>query len=279
MLVCKSTKATRVITRQSRLATAGTIATASIDLAAVRPQHSVCKAFSAHQYPECSRQCAATGMDTLNKKSFIYKEILRRLLTRHYRFGESLSVKELSLETGISRQPIMSALTSLQERGFVRVTAQVGCEVISPLPDEVDDFYKMVASLEGIIAELASRRGTAEEARKLKQINDQFAQIPPADQDDAATFLPINWEFHKQLHRMARSPLICAKQLVNFELSDFFIVQTCGFSDRLSRVEKEHDQVIEGILSGDHQRAHQAAAEHLSSVATNVVSHMRRSLE
>lgn len=214
-------------------------------------------------------------MDTLNKKSFIYKEILRRLLTRHYRFGESISVKELSLETGVSRQPIMSALTSLQERGFVRITAQVGCEVIAPLPDEVEDFYQMVASLEGIIAALATTRGTPDEARRLKQINDQFTQSIPTGQDDATTFLTINWEFHKQLHRMARSPLICARQLVNFELSDFFIVQTCGFTDRLSQVADEHLPVIEAVNAGDHKKAHQAAADHLLSVAKNVVQHLR----
>lgn len=87
--------------------------------------------------------------------------------------------------------------------------------------------------------------------------------------------LSINWEFHKQLHRMAHSPLICAKQLVNFEMSDFFIVQTCGFGTRLSQVAQEHEGVIDAILSGDAQRARQAATEHLLSVAANVVRHLR----
>lgn len=231
--------------------------------------------FTPLQSVKCRGASAAIRMDTLNKKAFIYKEILRRLLTRHYRFGESISVKQLGLETGVSRQPIMSALLSLQERGFVRITAQVGCEVISPLPDEVEDFYRMVAGLEGLIAELATQRGAPEEVRRLRQINDQFAQVPPTGQDDATTFLSINWEFHKQLHRMAHSPLICAKQLVNFEMSDFFIVQTCGFGTRLSQVAQEHEGVIDAILSGDAQRARQAATEHLLSVAANVVRHLR----
>ena len=77
----------------------------------------------------------------LSKKDQIYQEILSRLFSGRYRFGEPIPVKEISEETGVSRQPIMTALYRLQDNGFVRITAQVGCEVVRPTVEEVSDFF------------------------------------------------------------------------------------------------------------------------------------------
>src|SRR5690554_4729720 len=97
-------------------------------------------------------------MRILNKKDLIYQDVLGRLLSRQYRVGEKISVKDISNETAVSRQPIMTALNNLQERGFVHITAQVGCEVVDPAVSEVADFYRMFSATEGLIASLAAER-------------------------------------------------------------------------------------------------------------------------
>jgi hypothetical protein len=48
---------------------------------------------------------------------------------------------------------------------------------------------------------------------------------------------------------MARPPIVSTRQLANFELSDFFIVHSCGFSAHLKVATEEHDEII-AILSG-----------------------------
>lgn len=98
-------------------------------------------------------------MNKSTKKAAIYDYILEKLITRQYRFGEKIVVKELSEETGVSRQPIMSALSNLQERGFVEITAQVGCTVYRPSSSEVRDFYRLFSTNEGLVAALAAERG------------------------------------------------------------------------------------------------------------------------
>ncbi|MFC5771206.1 GntR family transcriptional regulator [Thauera sinica] len=217
----------------------------------------------------------ADDMETPHKKALIYQEILQRLLAGRYRFGERIPVKEIGEETGVSRQPVMTALYSLQERGFVRITAQVGCEVISPAPDEVEDFYRMFAAVEGVIAGLAAGRATADELARLRDINAQLDHLAP-HAASAADYRRINVDFHRQLHLMAHSPLISARQLANFEMSDFFIVQSCGFDAHLDRVAGEHQDVIDAIASGDARRADAAAQAHILSVSATVVGYLRR---
>jgi DNA-binding transcriptional regulator YhcF (GntR family) len=142
----------------------------------------------------------------LSKKDQIYQEILSRLFSGRYRFGEPIPVKEISEETGVSRQPIMTALYRLQDNGFVRITAQVGCEVVRPSVEEVSDFYRMFALIEGLIGELAAERGSDAELRRLQMINAEIASISPAAPQAATVYRGLNVEFHKQLHAMSCSP-------------------------------------------------------------------------
>jgi DNA-binding GntR family transcriptional regulator len=210
-------------------------------------------------------------MQTPNKKVAIYQEILQRLLTRRYLFGEKILVKEIGESTGVSRQPIMTALNSLQERGFVQIIAQVGCQVVQPSADEVADFYKMFASTEGLIASLAAERGTPAEVARMNELNEKIANINPSHSDASDSYRNLNVEFHRLLHAMARSPIVSTRQLANFELSDFFIVQSCGFSAHLKAVTDEHDEIIAALSTRNSEAARKAAMEHIESVSHHVI--------
>lgn len=213
-------------------------------------------------------------MRVVNKKDLIYREILGRLLKRQYRFGEKISVKAISTETGVSRQPIMTALNNLQERGFVHITAQVGCEVVDPSVSEVADFYRMFSAAEGLIASLAAERHTHEELVRLQEINDQIIAMSRSTGGLSEKYRQLNADFHRHLHHMARSEIISIRQMSNFELSDFFVVQTCGFLEHLDAASSEHKEIISTIAKRDAQAAYQVAAEHIESVSQCVVAFM-----
>ncbi len=216
-------------------------------------------------------------MNTSTKKAAIYNHILDKLMTGQYRFGEKILVKGLSEETGVSRQPIMSALSNLQERGFVQITAQVGCTVYNPTSQEVHDFYRMFATNEGLISALAAERGLDEEKQRLTEINEQIDQINPKHGGADLNYLKLNAEFHNQLHLMARSPLISRQQMANFQLSDFFIVQSCGFQPHINNAIEEHGSIIEAINSSDPDSAQRSASQHIESIARQVFNAMNAS--
>ena len=217
-----------------------------------------------------------TLMNKSTKKAAIYDHILEKLMTRQYRFGEKIVVKELSEETGVSRQPIMSALSNLQERGFVEITAQVGCTVYRPDSRAVSDFYRLFSANEGLIAALAAERGSEQEKRRLVEINEKIGQINPAHSDADINYRTLNEEFHHQLHQMARSPLVSRQQMANFELSDFFIVQSCGFEVHLGDATDEHKHIIDAVQRADATAARNAAVMHIDSVAEQVVHALER---
>lgn len=206
----------------------------------------------------------------LRKKDFVREGILSRLLDGTYKFGDPISVKALSQEAGVSRQPIMTALSTLASEGFVTIVAQVGCEVASPSTDEINDFYLMFERLEGLIAELAAKRRSEEQVRNLKSINLQISLIDNDDIDATETYRLLNREFHSLIHEMAKSPLLTERQSNIFTLSDFFIIQTVGFIPHLKNAVDEHQDMIAAIASRDSDSARLAAEQHIREVARYV---------
>lgn len=205
------------------------------------------------------------------KKDIVYDEILSRLLTGRYRFGQAILVRELAEETGASRQPIMTALGAMAADGFVRITPQVGCEVINPSIQEIADFYLMFGRLEGLHAELAATRRTEAQLSALKDANKRIKDILLRRRNADEEYRKLNQEFHNVIHQMANAPLLNGRQSTVFAMSDFFIVQTAKFATHMVDAADEHDAIISAIGSCRPDAARKAAEYHIEEIAKVVL--------
>lgn len=207
------------------------------------------------------------------KKNTIYDLLIARLLSAEYVFGQRILVKELVAETGISRQPIMTALSRLNADGFVRIIPQVGCEVINPSRDEIADFFLMFERMEGVLAELAAQRHNSKELRELKLIQHRII-LGHRDGMTPEEYCEANREFHQMIHVMAHSALLDERQRNNFNMSDFFINQAVGFELFMADVMQEHEDIIAAIESRDAERARREVEQHIAAVRRAVLSGM-----
>lgn len=208
------------------------------------------------------------------KKDAVYHHILEQMMCRRYRFGDKIPIGEVAEATGASRQPIMAAIADLRTAGFVLVTAQVGCEVVTPTAGEVEDFYLMFGRMEGLIAELAARRQRPGEARALQKINRSFAALNRNGRDASGAYLELNRCFHRGVHELTRSPALHRQQSLNWAFSDFLIAQTYEVPPRLDLYVGEHDAIVTAILANDPAAACAAAEIHINSVSILVRSAM-----
>lgn len=208
----------------------------------------------------------------MGKSNEVYDLVIDRLVKAHYAFGDRLLVKELSAETGASRQPIMSALNRLSAEGLVRIVPQVGCVVIDPSFDEISDFFLIFQRLEGLLAELAAQRRTDDDLRELKLAQQRLREIEQSDDPSSQNYTAINRAFHHTLHLTAHSPLLERKQRNNFNMSDFFITHSVGFGAFKSDAVREHDRIIDAIVKGQQERARLEAESHIAAVASAVLS-------
>lgn len=212
----------------------------------------------------------------MHKKDRVYDFIVERLLRADYDFGESILVKDLAADIGVSRQPIMTALSRLAADGFVRIVPQVGCQVVSPSRAEIGDFFLMFQRMEGLLAELAAGRRSASQLRELKAIQNRIVSLEGSDQAVAADYAVLNRAFHEMIHIMAQSPLLDERQRSNFNMSDFFISHSIGFDQLLTGVAQEHDAIISAIERQVPDRARAVAEVHIGSVTSAVLAALER---
>lgn len=210
-----------------------------------------------------------------SKNTQAYEAIKARLLSCHYVFGDPISVKELTEETGISRQPIMTALYRLQEQGFVEITAQVGSRVVQPTLSTILDFYQMFAAIEGVLARLAAQRIHASNIQVLHDINLRIAALKTTNPDFEQHYRELNIQFHLALHELAQAPLVSTRQQANFDLSDFYLVQTQSLKENLKSAFQEHQDLINAINNKNALLAEQLAHDHIMSVADKLKSNWK----
>lgn len=215
--------------------------------------------------------------EQVSKSDEIYNLVMQRLINADYGFGERILVKELGAETGASRHPIMSAMSRLRVEGFVEIMPQVGCQVVDPSPAEIDDFFLAFQRMEGLLAELAAKRRTDEDLKRLNRAQQRLHQLEKWESPSPHEYALLNREFHHALHLMAHSPLLDRKQRNNFNMSDFFINHSVGFTAFMLNAVQQHDQIIDAVTHRQPERARLEAESHIASVASAVLSGLNQS--
>ncbi len=209
----------------------------------------------------------------MSKNNEVYDYVVARLVSARYAFGEKLLVKQLGVETGASRQPIMAALNRLSVDGFVRIIPQVGCQVVDPDRQEIADFFLMFQSMEGLLAELAATRRTENGLRQLQTAHQRILAFEQGNNtQNGAEYAELNREFHQSIHQLAQSPLLDAKQRSNFNMSDFFITHSTGFTSFLHSAMQSHHDILDAIEKGQPRLARLFTEAHIASISGAVLA-------
>lgn len=131
-----------------------------------------------------------------------YEALKNAVLRGEIPEGVFLSEAEIMKRFGIGRTPFREACNRLHYEGLLEVVARRGYLVPEMSFHAVRELCEARLLLEGVIAELAAQRATAEEIDAL----DKMARRPPSDGPNAFEILiDANREFHLCLAKMTRN--------------------------------------------------------------------------
>lgn len=203
----------------------------------------------------------------------IYEAIQNRLLEGEYPAGSKLSVEAIRAEFGVSKQPVMEALRLLSADGLVEIFPQIGCVVTEYSLEEVEDFFRMFAGFESVIAAAAAQRRTDEHldelylaARRMDRLNSE-----PDPAVRARQYRIQNRNFHEIIHRMAHSRVMSNMSRRMWDLSDFLINTTGApqpFGSAIVERNEDHSRIIKALEAGDTATAKAEMEQHILSTAT-----------
>lgn len=206
---------------------------------------------------------------------YVYDHLKEQILDGLFNRDAWLPVDVIASRLTVSRQPVMDALKRLSTDGFVTIIPQVGCQIRSYAAEEIEDFYRLFAEGEALVAEFAAARATTDDILALQVISAQIGRLrdlPLAPVVLARQYRALNRRLHYEIRRMARSGSVTEVVESLGDRSDFFVatVNAPVFAERLRTAHDEHEDVIAAIIEHDEVSARRIMKDHILAIGSRV---------
>jgi len=186
-------------------------------------------------------------------REMIYERVLRP--------GDWIDEPELCSQLEISRTPLREALKVLHGENLVELVPRKGCRVRALDDDELLELFPVMASLEGLCANLATRKVKADDIVRLEAIHDRLETHAHAQ--DVDSYYEVNREFHLAVQNLAGNRWL---QRITGELRNVLILarhRQLTVPGRLHASLQEHRVILRALKQGDAEAAGLAMHDHL----------------
>ena len=214
--------------------------------------------------------------------------IRTRVLSGEIEVGARLRQERLAAEFGVSRTPIREALRKLQAGGIVEVQPNRGAIVRGPTARDIREAYEVRAELEGLAAELATRRIRDDQLQELHAAQRLFGRsiarlVARGVDDDAAGDANGEWTrandlFHSVIQDAAGNERL--GRIVQELHRSFPRGLTWAALRRSSRLleqnVEEHHAILEAMERRDAAEARRSMVAHVRHAGELIAHHFER---
>ena len=200
----------------------------------------------------------------LTKNAYAYEELRRRILTGEIEEGSVLSQSRLAQEIGVSTTPLREALRRLAAEGLVELKSHSDARVAALTADEARDLYLIRENLDPLAAGLAAESRTPSD---IDDIQAALAQVVPLRDASDLAAMRAHRDFHRAIYTASHNPLLTGILEGLWDKADRYRQvglrgQEESEKNRL-RVQEEHQQIAEAVISGDAARARDIMHRHI----------------
>lgn len=188
-------------------------------------------------------------------RELIYQRVLRP--------GDWIDELDLCQQLEISRTPLREALKVLHGEDLVELVPRKGCRVRELEDDELLELFPVMASLEGLCANLATRKLKPEDITSLESLHAQLEAHAQAGNVDR--YYEANRDFHLAVQNLAGNRWL---QRVTSELRNILMLarhRQLTLPGRLQESLEEHRTILRALKEGDAEAAGAAMHHHLES--------------
>ena len=204
-----------------------------------------------------------------------YTTIRQRILDNLWSAGYQATEAMVATELGMSRTPVREALMKLQQEGLIKVTPRHGMHVPPVSPEDMEQIYQILTSLEATAAELVAARNLDDAT--LKPLSDATAAMDEALQADNLDAWAVADE-HFHAHLLA----LCGNELLRHVVLNFWDrahrarMVTLRIRPKPVHSTREHIELVAAIRSGDANLAGSVQRAHRKRAGTELLSLLNR---
>ena len=208
-------------------------------------------------------------------QDWVYEELKRRLLVGQYLPGESITLRALSAELGVSSMPVRAAVKQLTAAGGLEMLENRAVRVPVMTVERLTELLAIRRHLEGMATAVACARITDEELAILRDLNEATLAAIKAKNDKDV--LANNQNFHFTLYSYARSWILMPTiEMLWLRAGPFIHLAQKSIPSKLDA--RYHVQLLKALTQRDVQAA-QKAIERDIGHADDVFRRSRRSVE
>lgn len=202
-------------------------------------------------------------------REIVYEELKKLILTGKIPPGTRMMEVELAEDMGVSRTPVREAIRKLEKEGLVSIEARKGAYAAPMSNRDMVDILEVRQTMEGLAAQFAAERMTESQKAELTRVAEAFNKAVLAG--DTQKMIENDTRFHHLIMEGTGNKLLATmlEQLQELVLRFRYL-----YYDDFRRAEKmpeEHEIILEGIMTGDGQKARIAADNHIDGLKQIVI--------
>jgi DNA-binding GntR family transcriptional regulator len=191
----------------------------------------------------------------------VHESILDAVCDGTLAAGTRITQDELAARLGVSRQPVMTALGSLRQQGFLVERGRRGLCVAPADRARFDAIYEFRSALEPLAASLAARRRTPELIRRARAVVAEGRRVAAAG--DARAALQADVDFHSLIYEASGNPLIIDSMQTHWQHLRRSMGEVLRRPRFAQKVWKEHAAIVDALAAGDADEAARLIGAHV----------------
>ena len=200
----------------------------------------------------------------------VYATLCDRIASGKLNPGDTLTIREIASELGVSVTPARDAVNKLRQNGLVEMIPRVGYRVVGLTPESVKGIYAIRRAILCESAVLAADRVTDDDIEELHRLAVRIDALSELGrwrcedtEDTAATTLEaLDLAFHTKIARIAGLPLL-EREIARVAALGIAIPTP------MPPARAAHKKIVEALATRDPAMAYKQMREHIDSPLAN----------
>lgn len=213
------------------------------------------------------------GNEYLPLREVVFNTLQRAILRGDLVPGQRLMEIQLAEKMGVSRTPVREAIRKLELEGLVVMVPRKGAEVAHISGKNLRDVLEVRRALEELAGELACKRMTEEEFKRLERANHRFTSLLGGD--DITEIAQADEEFHGLIYQATENDRLI--QMVNHLREQMYRYRIEHIKDRSQRkiLVQEHQEIMRALAARDVEATRRTIRNHINKQEITVARHIK----